>query len=682
MKKLLLIGSLALGMSVGASAQKFESQVIAKSHENVMTTAITSMSNVAAKQFAPTYIKGNIDPRSGKTIVDLGTDASGYYAKSRFPVMFSEHKSGTTIFVHTGDNDEFVWGNTFYDYTQNGTDWVANNPLYVTDDTQFGFAYFPQVGIYNPNNSTNIEDTYLGFIASQNSNENGLWGSYAIGGSKFGVPVEAPDNQEIIFNADDEYYSDLMPHSCTVGNNIFLVSENTDNNGGGFKNNFIFVKGTFDPETETVTYERNLIDIPSGLFSEEGGPFQLNVKFANDGQTGYIFTTGNANPNLFDLTWWPSFYMKTTDGGQTWSDMVPFEYGGENMLDALKGLVDETMWDEVMELTQGTDPYPGEENLAWDCPWQYDGVVDANGDLHMAIALNLFNETPTGRSYLFSQTTNVLLHVYTKGDDTKLHSDLVTVFDTFRKLYTGEEGPFESVTHNHRPRVIANEAQDLLLFTWSDSEFDLTPDEEVVVNKKPSVFGRGYQVGKDGADGHFIGDSEDQDDKKVNFTFATLADEVAHFYHTTESLITSKDANGNTIAQVPVLYTAFTNETDPKLSEPMHYKYLAGCTFNFKDGTVGLDEVAAGAQNVMEVSQNVPNPFNGTTKVTVNLANASDLSVEVVDMAGQKVMNIEKGFMQAGSNEIEINASQLQAGIYFYTVSAGAERVTKKMIVK
>jgi hypothetical protein len=37
--------------------------------------------------------------------------------------------------------------------------------------------------------------------------------------------------------------------------------------------------------------------------------------------------------------------------------------------------------------------------------------------------------------------------------------------------------------------------------------------------------------------------------------------------------------------------------------------------------------------------------------------------------------------LQAGINEMQINVSNLSSGVYFYTVKAGKEAVTMKMIV-
>jgi hypothetical protein len=55
--------------------------------------------------------------------------------------------------------------------------------------------------------------------------------------------------------------------------------------------------------------------------------------------------------------------------------------------------------------------------------------------------------------------------------------------------------------------------------------------------------------------------------------------------------------------------------------------------------------------------------------------------VEVANMLGQVVYTQNAGTIN-GTMNVELNASQLEAGVYFYTVRVGADSVTKKMIVE
>ena len=83
-----------------------------------------------------------------------------------------------------------------------------------------------------------------------------------------------------------------------------------------------------------------------------------------------------------------------------------------------------------------------------------------------------------------------------------------------------------------------------------------------------------------------------------------------------------------------------------------------------------------------DVLQNYPNPASDLTIVKVNIRKNTDLTIEVVNMLGQKVMTVDAGAVKPGMNQVELNVSNLTPGVYFYTVRAGDAKVTKKMIVE
>ncbi len=93
-------------------------------------------------------------------------------------------------------------------------------------------------------------------------------------------------------------------------------------------------------------------------------------------------------------------------------------------------------------------------------------------------------------------------------------------------------------------------------------------------------------------------------------------------------------------------------------------------------------DVFENVANSFEVSQNYPNPVSGQTYFSVTLNEGSDLSLEVYTLTGQVVSSSNFGYKMAGTHTLNINANDLASGVYFYTVSNGAEKVTRKMIVQ
>lgn len=91
---------------------------------------------------------------------------------------------------------------------------------------------------------------------------------------------------------------------------------------------------------------------------------------------------------------------------------------------------------------------------------------------------------------------------------------------------------------------------------------------------------------------------------------------------------------------------------------------------------VSVEESAPGA---FSVAQNSPNPFNPTTTINFNLVTAGTVTVDVYNVAGQKVDTLANEFMDSGSHSVVWDASSFSAGVYFYTVNSGDFSQTMKM---
>ena len=98
-------------------------------------------------------------------------------------------------------------------------------------------------------------------------------------------------------------------------------------------------------------------------------------------------------------------------------------------------------------------------------------------------------------------------------------------------------------------------------------------------------------------------------------------------------------------------------------------------------GTVS-NENGLAIDNKHKVSQNFPNPFSSTSEVTVEVAEDAQLSMEVVNLVGQTVQHVDKGFVNAGTHSLEISGTNLETGVYFYNVHINDETITKKMIIR
>lgn len=93
--------------------------------------------------------------------------------------------------------------------------------------------------------------------------------------------------------------------------------------------------------------------------------------------------------------------------------------------------------------------------------------------------------------------------------------------------------------------------------------------------------------------------------------------------------------------------------------------------------SVGVDAIN---DDAFKVNQNSPNPFNGTTKILYELEKAANVDFKVINLLGEVVY--ENAYSaNPGINNIIFDGSDLNEGVYMYTLSVGAKKVTKRMVI-
>ncbi len=101
---------------------------------------------------------------------------------------------------------------------------------------------------------------------------------------------------------------------------------------------------------------------------------------------------------------------------------------------------------------------------------------------------------------------------------------------------------------------------------------------------------------------------------------------------------------------------------------------------------VPVSELTSLNQNIRPnnewISDNYPNPVKDFTTINVSLTETSDVTLEITNTIGQLKYSTKQNALAAGSHSIKIDVSHLDAGIYFYTVSAVDKKVSKKMVVE
>ena len=74
-----------------------------------------------------------------------------------------------------------------------------------------------------------------------------------------------------------------------------------------------------------------------------------------------------------------------------------------------------------------------------------------------------------------------------------------------------------------------------------------------------------------------------------------------------------------------------------------------------------------------------PNPFNGNTNLTFTATQAGDASIVVYNLIGEKVIDMNLGSVAAGTQNVQLDFTSLNAGIYLLSVTAAGETSTLRV---
>src|SRR5690606_39963182 len=98
--------------------------------------------------------------------------------------------------------------------------------------------------------------------------------------------------------------------------------------------------------------------------------------------------------------------------------------------------------------------------------------------------------------------------------------------------------------------------------------------------------------------------------------------------------------------------------------------------------TSGIQNISSEIPNGFSLKQNFPNPFNPSTSIQFNIPKASLVTLKVYDITGKEVATlVSNENLAAGTFQYDFAAKSLASGMYFYTLTAGDYKETKKMVL-
>jgi len=582
-------------------------------------------------------------------IVDIGNsfNAFGLYNGGR-TAIWADNNINSVSFVHRMKSPP---GGGYLAYglsTNGGLDWTTNTMVYNPTVGSGGQARYPQGGIYNPAGNTDPNNAFFSYFAvTLDGTNGGSWGGFVHGSHTLSQSAGATQN----YIPSGSGYYHVIPDAMTINQvtgEMFVVQDNYDLSANQYTGDLIIARGTWNNSLNDYTFVRTLLPVPAYPGAQEY-PVDIKIAFAPNGLTGYITMLWDLGQDPF-LTGWSlsPVVLKTTDGGNTWSAPTTVVMCGPSGLPEIKNYLTEQQWAELW-----TNPeLVHRDSVKYTTAFTHDMVVDMYGNPHICVTIGISgyhgsSQTPYS---IITSGLGATFHFHSYDQGTTWLAKHVQTNKTFR-------GAFADISEDNRSQASVTMDGSKVFLSWIDTDF-----EGVTDNIMPDIWCVGFDV-------------ETQQYTAVNNVTFLSEGWLEAFMGTASHYVF---ANGNDYT-IPLMYqTLVGGSPDAEVT----FKYITDFVINQADFIVGSTNELPVKEKGFVVSQNYPNPVNGTTVFAVELQSDARLNVEIFNMVGQKVHSDNKGMMTAGRHLVQLDMSGFAPGLYFYTVKAGEQMVTRKMIVQ
>lgn len=173
--------------------------------------------------------------------------------------------------------------------------------------------------------------------------------------------------------------------------------------------------------------------------------------------------------------------------------------------------------------------------------------------------------------------------------------------------------------------------------------------------------------------------------KRVDITWATSQELNSAKFEVEKSL---DNTTFQKISEVPAKGTSY-NVVNYGPVQDFNVEFGKSYTYRLKmidkDGSFNYSPtrtvVLQGEYGAISLGEVLPNPSNNESKLTLNLSNTTNLTIEIYNMAGTKVMTLFNGNKNAGTYELIVPSRELPQGAYTVVLTAGDVVITRQLNV-
>lgn len=559
--------------------------------------------------------------------------------------------------------DEAVMGTTTYDLQSNtcpqnriyyfpdgtiGGVWTRGMNPSAFDDRGTGYNFFDGQD-WGPDPSSRIEGERTGWPSYAPWGENGEV-AIAHSGGAAGLVLSARSQKgegdwNYSYLVGPEGNPDLLwPRMVTAGENhevihVFGLTPPEANGGNlheGMDGALLYSRSVDGGATWEI---ENLL--PDGMTAAEYTGFS--------GDT-YVWAEPQGDELAFLVSdnWVDMFLMRSSDGGDTWTKTVIWEH-----------------------------PYPlfnDEPTDTFYCP---DGAThaafDNEGMLHVVFGVNRAHSDGSG-TFWFPFVDGVaywnesMPPFESDNFKTTLHPD--SLFESGHLI-----GWSQDVDNNGSLDFLEGGSEVLGTYYMSLSSM---PQLTIGANNKMALLFSSVTEGFDNGEQQYRHIWARAAADGVNWAdFHDLTSDIIHIFD--ESIQPSVAANND-----ENFYFLFQADEEPGLAvrgdeDDYTENRITFMKVPFAD-VVGVNEAVSVMQ--FTVSQNYPNPFTDVTNIQLELRQSAQVRMEVMDLTGRIVQQIDYATMNAGRHLIQLQRENMNPGVYFYTLQVDQQQYTRKLIVQ
>ena len=387
---------------------------------------------------------------------------------------------------------------------------LYNNDLYpFTSSNPFG-ARYPQGLLFNPPGNSDTAQAFGMAITRVLDGTNDTWGGYGRGWAKL---LQGSQTQQTLASSGDFTHFRNESMVSTSQGAVFTIEAEESISGESVIFTDRIMINRFKYNSTTQSFDSSSVFL---LFSNDGADSASNVgntgiAFAPDGLHGYAVVAGY-NKNFSRAFGSIPYFSRTTDGGDSWSDLKPIDFNksiyekGNSSPDKDEfrdGLFvgNYVVFTDTSIVRADSSTQVGAHPVDYTM-MDFDLAVDKNNQAHIfgTLCVGGFGDTLelTGPNFFRPQNGSWNVHIYIKASDDTGRGTVISTNQTSQGCFGDCAVAAESFNELNRPQIAQSADGSVMAFCWSDTDLEAYPQTADDKNNNPDLWMRMMKVGPNG----------------------------------------------------------------------------------------------------------------------------------------------------------------------------------------